>query len=208
MENRVAANNARKLSPKSADKKYELAMHAISSLAELGFARVNLRDIAVRSGVSLGVIHYYFANKTELLIYCVSVYKEEFIADLKELIARAEQPGRLLAGVADFLADTVGSQAHIHRLWYDVRAQAQFDDAFQPVVEEFEILLTDIFQTLVEKMRELKVDCRDTDSLKMYLALDGWFRYYLQRNLMGDPEAIVMLRRRALAELASAFPGV
>jgi AcrR family transcriptional regulator len=205
MEDRVAVNNVRKFSTKSADKKYELAMHAISSLAELGFARINLRDIAVRSGVSLGVIHYYFENKTELLIYCVTVYKEEFIAGLKDLIARAEHSGRLLSGIADFLADTIDKQAHIHRLWYDVRAQAQFDDAFQPVVEEFEVLLTNIFEVLVAKLRELDVDCSAAEPLKLYLALDGWFRYCLQRKLMGDAEATGMLRHRVLAEFSSVF---
>src|SRR5580704_10522229 len=106
----------RKASPRSADKKRELAMHAISSLAELGFARINLRDVAQRSGVSLGVIHYYFDSKTDLLICCVSLYKEDFIVGLKDMIAQAQQVDKLQADVADYLASTIDLHAHIHRL--------------------------------------------------------------------------------------------
>ena len=201
------AAGSRKESQKSADKKYELAMHAMFSLAELGFARINLRDIAVRSGVSLGVIHYYFANKTELLIYCVSVYKEEFIADSKTLIEQAEHPGRLLAAFADFLSDTLERHAHLHRLWYDARAQALFDPAFQPVVTELESLLADMFHVLAAKMRSLGVGYAHADPLRLYIAIDGWFRYFLQQKLNGDETAAATLRVRTLEEFCTAFPG-
>jgi AcrR family transcriptional regulator len=195
----------RKASPKSADKKRELAMHAISSLAELGFARINLRDVAQRSGVSLGVIHYYFDSKTDLLLCCVSLYKEDFIIGLKDMIAQAQQVDKLQADVADYLANTIDSHAHIHRLWYDVRAQAQFDPAFQPAVAEVEAALIDVFRVLLAKLQELDVRCEDADPLKLYITLDGWFRYFLQRKLMNEADAIASFRQRVLAEFAAAL---
>ena len=168
MENSAAAViPIRRKSEKSSEKKRELALHAISSLAELGFARINLRDVAQRSGVSLGVIHYYFENKTDLLICCVGMYKEDFIVGLKELIAQARQVDKLVVDLADYLADTIDRHAHIHRLWYDVRAQAQFDSAFQPAVDEVEHALTDVFRVLLVKLQELKIDCSNSDPLSM-----------------------------------------
>jgi AcrR family transcriptional regulator len=193
----------RKSSPKSADKKRELALHAISSLAELGFARINLRDVAQRSGVSLGVIHYYFNSKTDLLICCVSLYKEDFITGLKDLIAQAQHVNQLQQDVADYLANTIDLHAHIHRLWYDVRAQAQFDPAFQPAVAEVEATLIDVFRVLLAKLQELDVNCKDVEPLKLYIILDGWFRYFLQRKLMNEADAIETFRQRVLAEFAA-----
>jgi AcrR family transcriptional regulator len=193
----------RKTSPKSADKKRELALHAISSLAELGFARINLRDVAQRSGVSLGVIHYYFDSKTDLLISCVSLYKEDFIIGLKDLIAQAQRIDKLQADITDYLANTIDLHAHIHRLWYDVRAQAQFDAAFQPAVAEVETALIDVFRVLLGKMHELDIEVRHTDPLKLYITLDGWFRYFLQRKLMNEADAIASFRQRVLAEFAA-----
>lgn len=192
----------RKSSTKSAEKKRELALHAISSLAELGFARMNLRDVAHRSGVSLGVIHYYFESKTELLIYCISIYKEDFISNLKKLIAEASDQEQLRHGLANNLATTVAQQAHLHRLWYDVRAQAMFDAAFQVAIEEVEHGLIDIFQKLLDKLATLAIPCREEDPLKLYITLDGWFRYYLQRQLQGDASAVEAFRERVYAEFA------
>jgi AcrR family transcriptional regulator len=190
----------RKASAKSLGKKRELALHAISSLAELGFARMNLRDVAQRSGVSLGVIHYYFESKTELLIYCISIYKEDFISGLNKLIEEAVDLQQLQDRVTNNLAGTIAEHAHIHRLWYDVRAQAMFDAAFQSAVDEVEHGLIGIFQKLFDKLDALSIPCREHDAMKLYIALDGWFRYFLQRQLQGDANAIAAFRQRVHAE--------
>jgi AcrR family transcriptional regulator len=204
MENSTPAiATIRKSSAKSAEKKRELAEHAISSLAELGFARINLRDVAQRSGVSLGVIHYYFASKTELLIYCVGLYKEDFIVSLMDIIGHAHKVDNLQDTVSNYLADTIAQHAHIHRLWYDVRAQAQFDPAFQTAVEEVERALIDVFRALLNKLQEFGIDCSHNDPLKLYITIDGWFRYYLQRKLIGEADAISKFRKQMLTEFTT-----
>jgi hypothetical protein len=43
------------------------------------------------------------------------------------------------------------------------------------------------------------------DPLKLYVTLDGWFRYYLQRKLMGEADSIALFRKRVLAEFALIF---
>ena len=193
-------DSPRKAAPRNTEKKRELALHALSSLAELGFARMNLRDVAQRSGVSLGVIHYYFENKTELLTYGVVLYKEDFVKDIKTLIRAAPDPATLSGGVADFLANTVAQDAQVHRLWYDVRAQAQFDAAFHACVAEVEHALIDIFVALLTKLQTLGVKCRETDPLRLYILIDGWFRYFLQQQLKGDVDAPNAFRIKVLEE--------
>ena len=70
---------AAKRAGKRADKRRELAEHAISMFGNLGYARTTLRDIASQSGVSLGILHYYFEDKVDLISYCVKLYKERRI---------------------------------------------------------------------------------------------------------------------------------
>ncbi len=205
--NVIALPATRKATPRNPEKKRELALHALSSLAELGFAKTNLRDVAQRSGVSLGVIHYYFANKNELLACSIGLYKEGFVREAEELIAAAPSPEALASSLADFMAQTVAQQAHLHRLWYDMRAQAQFDPAFQPGVAEAEQALTGIFRTLLATLDALGVARRngesgDRDPLRLYIILDGWFRHFLQRHLAGDTQAAAMLRAQTLEEFA------
>ncbi|HEY8711169.1 MAG TPA: TetR/AcrR family transcriptional regulator [Burkholderiaceae bacterium] len=189
----------RSRSGKQSDKKLELARHALSSLAELGFARINLREIAARSGVSLGVIHYYFEDKNELLICCVGLYKDDFIQMLDERIASAQSAGTLVSQFAGALEQAVAEQSHVHRLWYDVRAQALFDASFGPVVGDLEHRMVGVVQRLLDRVRALggRFDPGGpADATGAYVAIDGWFRYFLQQHIGGDTRASALLRRR------------
>jgi AcrR family transcriptional regulator len=38
------------------------------SILELGFPRINFKDLAARSGLSQGLLNYYFADKTEMIL--------------------------------------------------------------------------------------------------------------------------------------------
>ena len=90
---------------------------------------LSLREIAQNSEFSHGVVHYYFADKIELITYCVRYYK----AQLRDALRR---PGRrrattaeeLPTGFADKLVETLHDEAPMHRLWYDLRTQSMFED--------------------------------------------------------------------------------
>jgi AcrR family transcriptional regulator len=187
---------------RSAEKKRELALHALSSLAELGYARTNLRDVAQRSGASLGVIHYYFENKAELIACSIVLYKEGFAREVREVIAAHAMPQELASALAAFMEQTVIEQPGLHRLWYDVRAQAQFEPAFQACVQEVEQALQGIFDALFARLEAMQVPLSDADPLRLYIILDGWFRHFLQQHLAGDTGAAAALRAQVLAEFA------
>ncbi len=182
-------DEATKRSSKRADKKRELAEHAIATLGSLGYARTSLRDIASQSGVSLGILHYYFEDKIDLISYCVRLYKETFIAMLDAAMA-PETPGdAVIAGFVDALVGAVAQHANTHRLWYDIRGQALFDEAFHPVVDEIERALVNVVVRLLQRL-----DIEIVSPLSVYVAFDGLFRYYLQQHLSGDKRALVAFR--------------
>ena len=62
---------ARRRVDKFAERRAQLAVAALQTLAELGYARTSLRDIAQNSEFSHGVLHYYFSDKFELITFCV-----------------------------------------------------------------------------------------------------------------------------------------
>ena len=185
---------AAKLAGKHADKRRELAEHAISALGNLGYARTTLRDIASQSGVSLGILHYYFEDKVDLISYCVKLYKETFVALLDATLA-AEIPSDAVPGkFIDGLVTAVAEHANIHRLWYDIRGQALFDEAFHSVVSEIEDALIGLAARLLGRLQ-----VEGASPIRVCLGLDGIFRYCLQRRLSGDGDALAEFRA-ALAE--------
>ena len=72
------------------ERRNELAESALLTLGELGYARTSLRDIASNSPFSHGVLHYYFADKLELVIYSVTYYKMRCITRYDEVIAELD----------------------------------------------------------------------------------------------------------------------
>ena len=73
------------------ERRRELADAALQTLSELGYARTSLREIAQNSAFSHGVLHYYFRDKVDLIIYCVRQYKAVCV---QRLTHRGRRPVR------------------------------------------------------------------------------------------------------------------
>ena len=78
------------LKPKPRDDKFnerraELGEAALQTLAELGYARTSLREIAQNSEFSHGVLHYYFEDKLDLILCSVRQYKARCVKRYDEV---------------------------------------------------------------------------------------------------------------------------
>ncbi len=120
---RVSRRQVRKF----AERREHLAAAALQTLAEQGYARTSLRDIAQHSEFSHGVLHYYFEDKVDLITYCVRRYKAERVARYDSIVATATTPEELRDRIGMAMAATLRCDAAVHRLWYDLRNQSQFD---------------------------------------------------------------------------------
>ena len=172
---------ARKKTDKRQQKKDAIAHSAIEALNALGYANTTLRDIAANSALSLGMLHYYFEDKTQLVIYCVSTYKQRFIAEIETATADAAEGDASIAAFAAGLADAIVTDWPHHRLWYDIRTQAMFDEDFRPVVAEIEAALTEVLARVAARLRG------DFDPAIGLAALDGLFRRFTQDFATGAP---------------------
>lgn len=190
-------DKALKLSSKRAQRKQELANSAIDTLKQLGYARTSLRDIAEQSGMSVGMLHYYFEDKVDLISFCVRKYKKDFIAEMDKVLLASPGVDTLAEDVAGGLSKSIHYDAETHRLWYDIRTQALFEHSFQEVVCEIEAGLIMLVERLLEKFGLPK-----ETALPVYLNLDGSFRYYLQRHLFGDENAVETFRQVVVAQLS------
>ncbi len=114
--------------PRSLDKhderRNQLAESALVTLGELGYAKSSLREIAANSEFTHGVVHYYFHDKFELIVYCVRYYKTQCARRYDDVVANATTPDELLDGFAAKLRQTLREEAPMHRLWYDLRSQS------------------------------------------------------------------------------------
>jgi AcrR family transcriptional regulator len=186
---------------KFAERRRELAEAAIQTLSELGYARTSLREIAQHSAFSHGVLHYYFADKIELITYCVRQYKTQCVLRYDEIVAGARTADELAHGFADALVATLRDEGSLHRLWYDMRSQALFEESFRADVLELDAGLEQMIWRVVARYAELRGAPLTVTSPEAYAMFDGLFQYALLRHLAGSPAALTDLHARALRML-------
>src|ERR1044072_9386781 len=108
---------SRRQADKFAARRAQLASSALLTLAELGYARTSLREIAANSSFSHGVLHYYFRDKVDLITESVRQYKAEYVGRYDEIVESAAYGDELAARFATAMATTMVDDAAMHRLW-------------------------------------------------------------------------------------------
>jgi len=180
---------ARRQVDKFAERRAQLAAAALQTLAELGYARTSLRDIAQNSDFSHGVLHYYFRDKFELITYCVRQYKAECVTRYDSIVTSAGSAGELKRGFSAAMATTVREDATMHRLWYDLRNQSLFDESFRSDVLEIDQSLERMIWRIVSKFADLTGTPLAVPSSAAYAVFDGLFQQALIRHLAGSTDA-------------------
>ncbi len=188
---------SRKRVDKFNERRVELAQAALLTLADLGYARTSLREIAQNSEFSHGVLHYYFADKVDLITCCVRLYKSRCVTRYDSVIAAAADYPSLLEGFLDALVTTMRDEAHLHRLWYDLRSQALFETNFRADVAEIESSLEAMIWRVMSRFATVTGKPAALPPSLAYATFDGLFQQCLLKHLSGNPDATLTLREGA-----------
>ncbi|GAA4339738.1 hypothetical protein GCM10023165_19310 [Variovorax defluvii] len=190
---------------KFAERRAELGEAALQTLAALGYARTSLREIAQNSEFSHGVLHYYFSDKVDLIVCSVRQYKARCVTRYDRVTADAASYEEMMEGFLRALGDTLQSEAHMHRLWYDLRAQALFEDAFRADVRDIDQSLERMVMRIMTRFSELAGVPLAVPPSVLYGVIDGLFQQYLMRHLSGDAGAVDALRADARLAIDALF---
>jgi AcrR family transcriptional regulator len=179
---------------KFAERRNELAEAALQTLSELGYARTSLREIAQNSVFSHGVLHYYFNDKTDLILCCVRQYKAHCVTRYDQVVAESHTYEELVTGFLKVLGETVRNEGHLHRLWYDLRSQSLFEDAFRADVLAIDKSLEDMIWRIMARFSELTGLPQPLPPSVLYAVLDGLFQQCLLKHLSGDAAAVAEMQ--------------
>jgi AcrR family transcriptional regulator len=195
---------------KFAERRAQLADAALVTLAELGYARTSLREIAQNSEFSHGVLHYYFTDKADLITQCVRQYNEYCVTRYDQVVATSQTADELKRDFAAGLAKTLVEDTAMHRLWYDLRTQSLFEQSFQADVAQIDQSLERMIWRIVTQFAELAGSPLTVPSEVAYAIFDGLFQQALLKHLSGNPSAAGDLQAHVIAlmdQLIQADPG-
>ena len=166
-----------------------LAESALRTLGELGYAKFSLREMANHSEFTHGVVHYYFDDKLELIVYCVQYYKATCVARYDDVVAESGTADELVGAFGRKLRATIEDEAPMHRLWYDLRSQSMFELGLAEAVSYIDGTLADMIWRVLVRYAELARATLLVDAREAYGVLDGVFQQALlahQREPGGD----------------------
>ncbi len=177
----------RTFADKHGERRTQLAESALRTLGELGYARSSLREIANNSEFSHGVVHYYFNDKLELIIYCVRHYKATCVTRYDGVITDATTAPELLEAFAAKLVETIVDEAPMHRLWYDLRSQSMFEDGLRDAVTSIDRTLEQMIWRVISRYADLAGVEPAVDAHVTYGVFDGIFQQALLGYLCERP---------------------
>jgi AcrR family transcriptional regulator len=164
---------------KFSERRAQLADAALQTLAELGYARTSLREIAQNTQFSHGVLHYYFSDKEDLITHCVRQYEAACVTRYDEIVASAGSATELKREFSAAMAQTLRTDAPMHRLWYDLRNQTLFDASFRGDVQEIDASLEQMIWRVVSRYAELAAAPLAVSPAIAYGLFDGLFQHAL-----------------------------
>lgn len=171
----------------------ELVTSALQTLAELGYARTSVRDIAQNSEYSHGVLHYYFADKAELIDECIRRYDETYNERLASLPTTAGSADEYADVVAQAFVESLVADIAEHRLWYDLRTQSMFDEQVREAVNTIDVGRAAQMWTIVRRFADLSGATLSVSPAVAYQVLDGVFQHHLISYSTGDDTAVDQL---------------
>ena len=186
---------------KFAERRAQLADAALQTLAEFGYARTSLREIAQNSPFSHGVLHYYFSDKQDLITHCVRQYEAACVTRYDEIVAAASSAAELKREFSTAMAHTLRSDAPMHRLWYDLRNQSLFEESFRADVLEIDQRREAMIWRVVSRYAELAQISVTLSRAAVYAILDGLFQQALLHHLAGNEGAAEDLRANVVRVL-------
>jgi AcrR family transcriptional regulator len=198
----VAQTNRERVSRRQVDKfaerRAQLADAALQTLAELGYARTSLREIAQKSPFSHGVLHYYFSDKHDLITHCVRQYEAACVTRYDEIVATARSAGELRREFSEAMAQTLRTDAPMHRLWYDLRNQSLFEESFRADVLEIDQRREEMIWRVLSRYAEFTGVTLALPPGAAYSILDGLFQQALLHHLAGHDDAAEYLRANVI----------
>jgi hypothetical protein len=103
------------------------------------------------------------------------------------------------------MAATLREDAAMHRLWYDLRNQSQFEEAFRVDAREIDQSLQDMIWRIVTRFAELSEAPPVVGPALAYALFDGLFLHALIRHAAGDVTAAPDLEENVPRVLESLF---
>jgi len=176
-------------------------------ISRSGFAATTVGEITREAGASLGLLHYHFESKDEVVAEAFAEAAREDLASLRAISLRHEDPADRLAA---FLDQSEWSDSDSWRLWVDAWGESVHTPLVRDTLGRFDVgwraVLAELIADGVRRGRWECADPQDT-AARLVAVLDGIGLHTTVHGEDVPPErAAAWARRLAELELGVSLP--
>lgn len=190
------------------DRREKLVEAAIRVMTRDGVAKATTRAIAAEADMPLGVFHYAFRSKQELMAMVTETIARQSKGDIDEAVLSGHSANLeelILAGLCAYF-DHVVDHPQEHLVTYELTTTALRDPELEDVAKrQYDYYLEEL-EALISAAAEL-MDVEFTEPLPVvgrlvFSMMDGLALNYLARGDAEEARAVVELAARTLVGLA------
>ncbi len=115
----------------------EIVWALYDCLAERGQEKITIKEIAVRAGLTPGVIHYYFKSKDDIISSLAAAIMEKYSNLIDEQLAAASSTEKKIESAIDFMVDELIFDRPLNRVFYNLIQMAFERQSLGQVVKDF-----------------------------------------------------------------------
>ncbi|MCG8506330.1 MAG: TetR/AcrR family transcriptional regulator [Sphingomonadales bacterium] len=176
-------------------------------LVEEGYARLTMRNVARRVGITVGNLSYYYANKQDLLHDLLEAVIQGYMEDFDRIIMDPESsPEDQLRAFIRFIMEDLETK-ETTRFFPALWGLANYDDFAAAEMSKIYIIERDTIAEIIGRMRpDLgKEDC-DLLSLFISASMEGHTMFIgYQREKAADAREIINIAVHSLTELVKSI---
>lgn len=124
------------------ERRRQIVHGLLEVMAERGYERASVADIAERAGLTTGLVHYHFEDKQEILLALIDVLWWDA---QRRIEAKSRGGATLEAAVEALLATGPDANPKVVRCWVAIAAEALRQDA---VGKRYRAVLTELLSLL------------------------------------------------------------
>jgi len=158
----------------------EIVLGLRQAMAELGYERATVADIAAAAGLTTGLVHYHFANKLEILLALIDNLAEELQQRLDQKLATAGPVARtrLHAFIDVHLALGAAADPQMLACWVVIGSEAVrqplVQEAFQRVIAREMGVLEELVAAALTEGSKKNRDARSI-AAAIYASIEGYY---------------------------------
>lgn len=146
-------------------------------MAERGYAKATVQEIAKAAGLTPGLVHYHFQSKQQILIALIEELAETVRARLRT--STESQDDRLHAAIDALVGTAAGIEARAVACWVVIGAEAVRDpvvrDLYESVMRQLISEFEEIFRETMRKQGGSGATAASA-AVALVAAVEGFFR--------------------------------